>query len=30
MLADGSDRDSAASLEQLINQLYMTVLQKSV
>jgi hypothetical protein len=30
MLADGSDRDSAASPEQHLNQLYLTVLQKSV
>jgi hypothetical protein len=30
MLADGSVRDSAASPEQHLNQLYMTVLQKSV
>jgi hypothetical protein len=30
MLADGSDRDSIASPEQHLNQLYLTVLQKSV
>jgi hypothetical protein len=30
MLADGSDRDSAASPEQQLNQLYLTVLQKSI
>jgi WD40 repeat protein len=30
MLADGSDRDSLASPEQHLNQLYLTVLQKSV
>jgi hypothetical protein len=30
MLADGSDRDSAASPEQHLNQLYLTVLQKSI
>jgi hypothetical protein len=30
MLADGSNRDSAASPEQHLNQLYLTVLQKSV
>jgi hypothetical protein len=30
MLADGSDRDSAASPEQHLNQLYLTVLRKSI
>ncbi|KAH5983399.1 hypothetical protein HBI84_247440 [Parastagonospora nodorum] len=30
MLANGSDRDSAASPEQHLNQLYLTVLQKSI
>jgi hypothetical protein len=30
MLADGSDRDIAASPEQHLNQLYLTILQKSV
>jgi hypothetical protein len=30
MLTDGSDRDSAASPEQHLNQLYLTVLQKSI
>jgi hypothetical protein len=30
MLADGSDRDSAASPEQHLNRLYLTVLQKSI
>jgi hypothetical protein len=30
MLADGSDRDSAASPEQHLNQLYLTVLQNSI
>jgi hypothetical protein len=30
MLADGSDRDSAASPEQHLNQLYLAVLQKSI
>jgi hypothetical protein len=30
MLADGSDRDSAANPEQYLNQLYLTVLQKSI
>jgi hypothetical protein len=30
MLADGSDRDSAASPEQHLNQLYLTVLQKCI
>jgi hypothetical protein len=30
MLTNSSDRDSAASLEQHLSQLYLTVLQKSI